>query len=154
MNSTFLSVVLLCLFKATLLFSQSDQKAILEIQFTGIRTSEGQIAIGINSSAKGWPHEPEIELQFRKDTLNNGELVVQIDTLSFGSYAISALDDLNSNIEMEMFLGIPKEGYGFTRNPSFKLRAPKFEECSFELNQPLEKTTIHFRYSSGKGKNR
>jgi uncharacterized protein (DUF2141 family) len=50
-----------------------------------------------------------------------------------------------------MFLGIPKEGFGFSMDPPFRLSAPKFDDCSFLLNQPNQQITIRFRYA-GKGK--
>jgi uncharacterized protein (DUF2141 family) len=78
--------------------------------------------------------------------VKDGVLIAEIDSLAYGIYAVSVLDDLNSDMEMEMFLRFPKEGYGFSLNPDNKFRAPKFKECSFELNQPHQKITILIRY--------
>ena len=65
--------------------------------------------------------------------------------------AISVLDDENSNLEMDMVLGIPKEGWGFSMNPPVKLSAPKFRECAFLVDKPYHQITIDLRYA-GKGK--
>jgi len=128
------------------LMAQSDSIATLEIEFTGIRSNEGQISINISSLPKGFPHDPGLEIQFGKDQMEDGVLTAEIDSLTYGIYAVSVLDDLNSDMEMEMFLRFPREGYGFSLNPDNKFRAPKFEECSFELNQPHLKIPIVMKY--------
>jgi uncharacterized protein (DUF2141 family) len=146
MTKALYALLFLSFFTGFSLQAQSDSIGILEIEFTGIRSNEGQMAINISSVPKGFPRKPGIEIQFIKDQVEDGVLSVEIDSLAYGIYAISALDDLNSDMEMEMFLRFPKEGYGFSLNPNNKLRAPKFKECSFELNQPHQTITIVMRY--------
>jgi uncharacterized protein (DUF2141 family) len=141
----FLSVFLF-LTIAIPLFSQSSSKATLEIKFTGIRNSKGQIAIGINRSPEGWPRQPHMDPNWKKSNIADGVFTVEIPNLSYGTYAISVLDDENSNLEMDMFMGIPKEGWGFSRNPPMKMSPPKFEECSFEITKPFQQVTINLRY--------
>jgi len=133
------------------LLSQSTSRGTLEIRFVDIRNSKGKIAIGINTMPDGWPRQPQLGFDWKKENLVNGVFTVKIPDLPYGSLAISALDDENSNLEMDMFLGIPKEGFGFSMDPPFRLSAPKFEDCSFLLNQPEQQITIRFRYA-GKGK--
>jgi len=151
MTKTLLSALFLSLVTGLPLFTQSDSTGTIEITFTGIRNQKGQIAIGINNIPENFPRAAEIELQFPKEGMQDGVLTIQVKDFPYGTYAISVLDDENSNLEMEMFLGIPKEGWGFSMNPPFKLRAAKFEECSFELNQPVKSISIQLRYA-GKGK--
>jgi len=143
------STILFCL--CISLLSQSTSRGTLEIRFIDIRNSKGIIAIGINTMPEGWPRQPQIEFNWKKKDLINGVFTVKIPDLPYGTLAISALDDENSNLEMDMFLGIPKEGFGFSMDPTFRLSAPRFEECSFRLNQPSQQITIRFRYA-GKGK--
>jgi uncharacterized protein (DUF2141 family) len=131
------------------IFSQSASNATLEITFEGIRTGEGIIAIGVNTRPEGWPREPQLSFDWKKD-IRDGVMKVKIPDLPYGTYAISVLDDVNRNLEMDMFLGIPKEGWGFSGNPGFKLSAPKYGECSFRLDRPFQQITIEMRYA-GKG---
>lgn len=128
------------------LYAQSPGYAKLEITFTGFRNSEGQVAIGINSSEKGWPKTPLIELQWDKRKVLNGELRVVVEDMKYGEYAVSVLDDENLNLEMDKRMGIPKEGYGFSNNPKVKMSAPGFEACSFHIDQPVKKITINLKY--------
>ena len=146
MTKAICTLIFLSLFSGISLQAQSDSIGTLEIEFTGIRSNEGLIAINISSSLDRFPREPALEIQFSKDQVKDGILTAEIDSLSYGIYAISVLDDLNSNNKMDMFLKFPKEGYGFSLNPEHKLRAPKFKECSFEFNQPHQTINIAIRY--------
>ena len=112
----------------------------------GIRNDRGFIAIGINKTPEGWPREPHLEYKWEKNRIENGVFTSVINDLPFGTYAISVLDDENRNLEMEMILGIPKEGWGFSMNPPVKLSAPKFSACSFQFNRPTMQITIDIRY--------
>jgi uncharacterized protein (DUF2141 family) len=141
------------LFNGALLHCQSPATGILEIEFTGIRSDEGQIAIGLNRSPDGWPREPEIELAWPKEDLKNGTMVVRIDTLEYGTYAISVLDDLDFDEEMKFFLGIPREGFGFSRNPPHKLSEPDFEESAIKVDRPFQRISIEMRYFAKGGRN-
>ena len=145
MTKAVCTLIFLILYTAGSTLAQTDSTGTLEIEFTGIKTAEGQVAIGINYAPEGFPNEPDVEIQYSKEGLKDGKLTIQEMDLPYGTYAISALDDLDKNIEMKMFLGIPKEAYGFSGNPNAKLRAPKFDECSFELNQAHHKITIHLK---------
>lgn len=133
------------------IYSQSPLTGTLEIRFTGIRSDEGRIAIGINRSPEGWPREPHMDYHWEKDKMDEGVIVAEIVDLPYGVYAISVLDDENRNGEMDMILGIPREGWGFSTNPPFKLSEPEFDECSFLIEQPFNRMTIELRYA-GRGR--
>lgn len=128
------------------LFSQSAESGTLEIHFTHLRSDKGSIAIGINTSSKGWPRKAEKELQFKKTRITDGVFVVRIPKMPFGTMAISVLDDENSNVEMDMRLGIPQEGFGFSRDAPLGLGPPKFEKCSFEFVRDNQQIFIKLRY--------
>ena len=64
-------------------------------------------------------------------------LTVKLDNLEYGTYAVSMMDDEDANLEMDKFLGIPREGFGFSQNPRVGMSVPKFEECSFVVDTTL-----------------
>ena len=74
-------------------------------------------------------------------------MAVTFEDLPYGTYAITILHDENGNLKVDAnFLGIPKEGYGFSNNARNLFRAPKFEEAKFELKQPQVTQRIDFIY--------
>lgn len=151
MKRDFIIAFLLSCFFLLPAHAQSTSTSTLEIRFTGLRSDKGLIAIGYSTSSEGWPREPQKSRNWKKaNQVVNGVFTARLENLPRGTYAISVLDDVNGNNEMEMTLGIPKEGWGFSMNPPFKLSAPKFDECSFRLDQPFQQITIDLRYA-GKG---
>jgi len=132
--------------------AQTPPACTLEIEFTGIRSLEGQIAVGVNSTPEGWPREPEKELLWTKEDMKDGTLVVSVENLEYGTYAFSVLDDTDLDQEMKFFMGIPREGFGFSRNPPHKLSEPEFEECFITIDQPSQRITIEMRYIAKRDK--
>jgi len=84
--------------------------------------------------------------------MKDGTLLVTIEKLEYGTYAFSVLDDTDLDQEMKFFMGIPREGFGFSMNPPHKLSEPDFEECSIEFNQSRQKITIEMRYIAKRDK--
>jgi uncharacterized protein (DUF2141 family) len=148
MIRSFVAAIVLCLGMGSGFHAQSPLKGKLEIRFTGIKSDRGLISIGVNTSPEGWPREPQMDFHWDKTDLKEGTLIAEIE-LPYGVYAISVLDDVNRNGAMDMTLGIPREGWGFSNNPPFKLSAPDFDECAFLIEQPFSRMTIQLRYAAG-----
>jgi uncharacterized protein (DUF2141 family) len=147
MKKTALLLLLCCVAFHFSTHAQSTSKSTLEIKFKGIRNDRGQITIGISNSSRGWPHEPVMNREWKKTSVVDGVFTARVENLEYGTYAVAVLDDENSNLEMEMTLGIPREGWGFSMNPPLKLSAPKFEECSFRVDRPFHQITIDLHYA-------
>jgi uncharacterized protein (DUF2141 family) len=115
--------------------AQSAPCGSLTITFTDIRSDIGEIVAGIYSAEEQWIYEPEFSQKWSKEELKDGTLKVEIPNLPYGTYAISVLDDEDKNAGMKYFVGLPREGWGMSTNPSFfKLKAPSYEECAIELD--------------------
>jgi len=58
-----------------------------------------------------------------------------------GEYAVAIFHDKNSDkICNTNFLGIPKEGYGFSKNFKPRLSSPSFNDCKIDLNSNMSIT--------------
>ena len=147
MKKVLLHALILTLLSIPYLFAQpSPPGATLEITFSGIRSDQGLVAIGINEGPEGWPRKPDMDPNWKKANIVSGSMTVKVENLAYGTYAVSMLDDENSNLEMDNFLGVPKEGFGFSNNPKVGMSTPKFEECAFIIDQPVKKITIQINY--------
>ena len=68
-----------------------------------------------------------------KTKISNGTLLVEVK-LEPGKYGISLLDDENFNGKMDYnFIGIPKEGFGFSNYYHSGLTKPKLKSFLFEV---------------------
>lgn len=66
----------------------------------------------------------------------SNEVIVKIDFLEFGEYAIKVFHDENKNGELDTdFLGIPTENYGYSNNASSWFGPPSWENAKFLFNK-------------------
>jgi uncharacterized protein (DUF2141 family) len=120
----------------------------VEVIITGIRTEKGQIVIGVFKDDESFKKEESfLEKRFVKNGISNEEMRVQF-SLEPGIYGLSLMDDENSNGKMEYnFLGIPKEGFGFSDYYHTGITKPKFDSFKFSINKDqTKKITIRIRY--------
>ena len=68
------------------------------------------------------------------------------DGLPYGSYAVAVIHDANSNNKLDTLLGIPREGFGFSRNPVIRFGAPRFAAARFDVAETPHAQVISMRY--------
>ena len=139
----FLKILLLLLLPA-----RSGNSQTVEVIITGIRSEKGQIVIGVFKDDESFQKEESfMEKRFVKSGISKREMRVQF-SLETGIYGLSLLDDENSNGKMEYnFLGIPKEGFGFSDYYHKGIKKPKFDSYKFSINKDQTKRiTIRIRY--------
>lgn len=117
----------------------------MEVTVTGIKNAKGVIQLAICPANAGFPDCKGKIVRSGKLTIANGQARASFPGLPAGSYAVSVFHDANSNGKLDTFAGIPKEGYGFSRNPGFKPRAPKFAEAELVVQGNVQ-ATIKLRY--------
>ena len=79
--------------------------------------------------------ENEHHLEVYTGEINNNACIIMIDSLKTGTYAFRYIHDENNNKEMDTnWLGIPREGYGFSNNATGAFGPPKFSKTLFEVN--------------------
>jgi uncharacterized protein (DUF2141 family) len=106
------------------------------------------MAIGVFRDNESFKKElAYLELQFVKKDISSGEMKVRF-TLPPGTYGIALLDDENSDDVMEYnFLGVPKEGFGFSDYYHTGLKLPKFDAFKFDVEKgQKEDINIRVRY--------
>lgn len=129
------------------LFPQSAQAdaASLEVTIHGINSSKGVIRLALCPPQAGFPDCKDKAIRTASLPIENGQARAVLTGLGKGVYAVSVFHDANINGRLDTFVGIPKEGYGFSRNPPFRPRAPKWSEAKIEVVGEA-KATIRMRY--------
>lgn len=121
------------------------QLASLNITITGIRNDKGVIRLALCPPDSGFPDCGSKAVRTAALPIKNGKVSIAFTDLPPGRYAASLFHDSNENGRLDTFAGIPREGYGFSSNPPFRPRAPRFEECELEL-PGSGSITIRLRY--------
>ena len=71
---------------------------------------------------------------------------IKLTGLPPATYAIAVFHDENSNRKMDKMMGIPREGFGFSRSPVVRFGPPKFEQVSIALGPGLTQQLIRIQY--------
>jgi uncharacterized protein (DUF2141 family) len=120
----------------------------ITVNISGIRAEKGQIVIGVFKDSDTYQkEEPFVNEIFSKTKIQGEAISVQF-SLEPGIYGLCLLDDENNNGKMEYnFVGMPKEGFGFSDYYHKGITKPKFDSFKFTLNKDQNKNiTIKVRY--------
>lgn len=142
-----------CLFASVCLFNRIDFKntttpVLFSVDIKDIKTPKGQILMGIYKDDASFDKEiPYKKVQAFKTKISNGTLQVEVK-LEPGKYGISLMDDENFNGKMDFnFIGIPKEGFGFSNYYHTGLTKPKLKLFEFEvLANKIPKVEVAMKY--------
>jgi uncharacterized protein (DUF2141 family) len=138
-----IKIFLLLLLPAMTLNAQN-----VEVTITGIRSEKGRIVIGVFKDEESYKTEvPFVTETFVKNITPDGEMSVRF-SLEPGVYGLCLLDDEdNDGIMHYNFMGMPKEGFGFSNLHFMGFTKPKFDTFRFSIEKgQTERVTIRVRY--------
>lgn len=107
----------------------------IQVTVEKVRSSNGLItAVLYDDNPKTFLKEGARLDRIRVDALE-GETVLCLEAPAAGRYSVTLYHDENGNKKFDQdFIGVPTEGYGFSRNPGFRLGKPDVEETLFSLD--------------------
>ena len=106
--------------------------ASLDVRIEGLREAKGHVMLALTDSAEAWDGAAEARVRTRHAVAATNE-TIRLDDLPPGSYAVQVFHDANDNGRMDTnVVGMPVEGYGFSRNPMV-MRKATYEEARFDL---------------------
>ena len=115
------------------------------ITIENIKGKNGTIQIAVFNKSESFPKVGG-EYKLMQYKVSDGQSQFKIKDLPDGQYAIAIHHDENSDGKMNTnFLGIPKEGYAFSKNFKPKLSAPKFSDCAIIIDRD-QKMTVNLIY--------
>jgi uncharacterized protein (DUF2141 family) len=120
----------------------------IHVKILNIRNSTGSIDCALFESPIGFPTQflryatNLVAMKIRKT-----ETRCDFENIPPGTYAIAAIHDENMNGKLDTnWLGIPKEGYGFSKNAQGQFGGPSFSAASFPYDGRNLDLTITLRY--------
>ena len=122
----------------------------LKIKVEGMRSGSGHLAISVfpKSESKSFPGKADKAAEQIYVPLE-GKTVIEVETRALppGEYAVALLHDENSDKKLDTnFVGIPKEGFGFSQNPRVLVGPPRFSRAQIEHGEKVEEVAIKVRY--------
>jgi uncharacterized protein (DUF2141 family) len=117
----------------------------LTVTVDSLRSDKGNVRLSVYTSAADWLENSAPDND-KVAPAQKGGVVFHFD-LPPGTYAIACFHDENANDVFDQnFIGIPKEGFGFSNNVRPFFRAPRFASASFVLSPEGTAITIHMIY--------
>lgn len=128
-------------------FAQSTCPGI-HVEILDIRNSEGSVACALFESPGGFP------VDYLRSATKIVVMKVQreqadcdFEDAPSGTYAIAVVHDENLNGKLDTnWLGVPKEGYGFSNDAKARFGAPSFRAASFTYDGKNLSLAIKLRY--------
>ena len=117
-----------------ILAQQKQSGSTIVVQLNGIKEQSGQVLLSLFKSDEGFPTHPEKAFRWSKVKVTSSSLIISLDGLPLGTYAIAVVHDENSNNVMDRnWLGLPDEPYGISNNITGTIVPPKFDEAKFTV---------------------
>lgn len=108
----------------------------LTVIIKGFENDKGNCRFALDNSKDIYESENSVWIG-RELPIKNKVVVVTIDSLKYGEYAIRVYQDENKNAELDTdFLGIPTENYGFSNDASAWFGQPSWDKAKFFFNKP------------------
>ena len=117
----------------------------LDVTFDGVRSARGILRICLNRNPAHYP-DCGADPQARKLNVPANRGSVRFDGLPQGSYAITAMHDENGDGSLNTFLGVPREGFAFSNNPTVTFGPPSYSRVRFTLGSARGAMRLRFKY--------
>jgi uncharacterized protein (DUF2141 family) len=113
---------------------------------SGLRNDDGVVRCGLYAAAEAFPRAGQ-ESRGVIAKIKAGQATCVFNGLQPGTYAVAAFHAESNETQMQYGLfGKPKEGYGFSRNPSSSMGAPKFAAAAFDYAGGAQTIPIRLTY--------
>lgn len=122
-------------------------KGELKINLQGVRNEKGVILLSLFSTPEDFPTNAQRAVLKLRISVKQLQQPIIIKNMRPGTYALALLHDEDENGKMNTtFLGLPKEGYGFSNNVMGIAGPPSFEKASFMLPSKGTALTVKVKY--------
>ena len=118
----------------------------LEVECVGLARTTGEVVCALYNRAETFPSESNVYAgsQARVD---GDRAVCRFEAIPSGRYAVAAFHDEDGDRKLKRFMGMPREGYGFSNDarPS-TFGPPPFSAAAFDFDGTTKRITVRIRY--------
>lgn len=120
----------------------------MHVKVLNIRNSTGGVACALFESPEGFPREFLVyATNIMIIKIRESQARCDFEDIPAGTYALAVIHDENVNGKLDVnWLGVPKEGYGFSNDAKGFLGAPSFSAASFPYDGQALNLVISLNY--------
>lgn len=117
----------------------------LHVDVAKLRNAKGMLRLCLTADPKNFPAcVDDARAVTRSVPASQTDMV--FTGLPAGDYALAVIHDENSNNKLDTMLGIPREGFGFSRNPTITFGPPRFTAARFTLAGDANRQQVRMKY--------
>ena len=128
---------------ALLAVAASASAATVQVRVDGVSNDKGVVHVAVCDEAT-----------FLKECRLNatapakaGSVTIDVPNVPAGTWAVLAYHDENGNQKLDQnFIGIPKEGYGFSNGAKNMFGPPSFKEAAMAVGEGTVAATVKLKY--------
>lgn len=117
----------------------------LDVALDHLRSAKGLVRVCLTADPANFPACVD-DADAVTLTLPAADRRFSMNGLAPGDYAVAVIHDENANGKLDTFAGIPREGYGFSRNAPVRFGPPRFAAARFTLGSAPGEQRIAMRY--------
>ncbi|MFK7842489.1 MAG: DUF2141 domain-containing protein [Sphingorhabdus sp.] len=120
--------------------------ASIDLAITGLRSEKGNVLVCLSANPKFFPDcsKDKNARKLKVSATKAGS--IQIPDVKPGTYAVALVHDENGNGKMDLRLFLPREGFGFSRNPKIRMGPPKFKSAQFTVGKDNAQYSVKMKY--------
>jgi uncharacterized protein (DUF2141 family) len=107
---------------------------------------KGNVLVCVTANPKFFPDCSKDPKSLRAKVAARDSANVSFSGVAQGTYAVALLHDENANSKMDMAVFLPREGFGFSRNPAVVTGPPKFKAASFAVDAAEVSQRVKMKY--------
>lgn len=123
------------------------REAELDIAVMGLRNAKGAVMLCLTRRPDA------LYLRCDQDPARISRIVaardagaIHVENLTPGDYSLLVIHDENRNGGLDKTLGMPREGFGFSRNPAIRFGPPRYGDVRFSIPAGRSRQEIKLRY--------
>ena len=117
----------------------------LAVDVSNLRSAKGMVRVCLTADPDNFPACVD-DARATTRSIPATMTSIHFDGLPHGNYAVAVIHDENNNHKLDTFAGIPREGFGFSRNPSVTFGPPRFAAARFTLSSDADRQQVRMRY--------
>jgi uncharacterized protein (DUF2141 family) len=137
---------LLALAAAAAPLSAAPPMADVTVQLTGLRNAKGVVHVCMTGNQQRFLDCQKVAGSVGRSLPAGQAARIHLGSVPAGTYAVLVIHDENRDGRLNMTLGIPREGFGFSNNPPMRPRAPRWDEIRVAVPPGAVTQTIRVRY--------
>ena len=118
----------------------------VEVQLQNLRNQNGVVRLCLSRNPAHFPNCDRDPQAVSRTVPARGAGSVRFTGLAAGTWALGVIHDEDGNGRLNTFMGIPREGFGFSRNPRLRMGPPRYEDVRFPVAQGRTTLVVRMTY--------